>query len=140
MEAKEYLSRYHNLQLKIQKKHEYIDFCEERSRLVSSPVYGEREGTSPNRNLKAPFEKWILRKIDAERELKELEKEVVIVKAETEEAIAKLHDVELERIIAYRYLDWLLWAEIGDIMAYSKSTLKRKHNAAMEILDATLTL
>lgn len=134
MEAKEYLSRYHNLQLKIQKKHEYIDFCEERSRLVSSPIYGEKEGMSPNRNLKAPFEKWILRKIDAERELKELEKEVVIVKAEIEEAIAKLHDVDMERIVFYKYIDWLSWSEMEKVMFISVSSLRRKHDQALKII------
>lgn len=139
MEAKEYLSRYHNMQYKIQKKKEYIDFCEERSNAIPGPSYGERIGGNPNKDLSAPFEKWIGRKIDAEHELKKLEDEATKIKLETEDKISELKDVDMERILVYRYIDWLAWSEIERIMFISVSTLKRKHDEAIGILSTIIT-
>ncbi len=140
MEVKEFLSRYHNLQIKIRKKKDYINFCEERSRLIPGPSYGDKEGTNPTRELKAPFERWIIRKIDAERELAKFEKELIKAKAEIEDAIGKINDDELEQIIIYRYIDRLTWPEICKMMSYSKTSIKRKHKSAIEILTKILTL
>lgn len=138
MEAKEYLSRYHNMQFKIQKKKEYIDFCEERSNAIPGPSYGEKIGTNPNRDLSAPFEKWIGRKIDAEHDLKKMEEEAQRIKVETEDKISELKDVDMERIIIYRYIDWLSWATIERLMFVSVSTLKRKHDEAIGILSTLI--
>ncbi len=138
MEVKEYLSRYHNMQYKIKKKMEYIDFCEERSKAISSPSYGERIGSNPNRNLSAPFEKWIGRKIDAEHELEEMEAEAQRIKVEIEDKISLLFNVDMERIMVYRYIDWLSWSDIEKIMYFSVSTLKRKHDEAIGILSTLI--
>lgn len=139
MEAKEYLSRYHNMQFKIKKKKEYIDFCEERSNAIPSPSYDEKIGTNPNRDLSAPFEKWIGRKIDAERDLKKLEVEASKIKVEIEDKISELKDVDMERVIIYRYIDWLSWPEIERLMYVSVSTLKRKHDEAIGILSTFIS-
>ena len=72
MDRIEFLSGYHNLEIKIQKKREYIAFCEERSLAIPGPSYGEKIGSNPNQNNDAPFVKWIYKKIEAETELKEL--------------------------------------------------------------------
>ena len=139
MEAKEYLSRYHNMQFKIKKKREYIDFCEERSNAIPSPSYDEKIGTNPNRDLSAPFEKWIGRKIDAEHDLKKMEKEAQRIKIEIEDKISELKDVDMERVIIYRYIDWLSWPEIERLMYVSVSTLKRKHDEAIGILSTIIS-
>ena len=135
MTAQEYLASYHDIKIQIQKKREYIMFCDQRSMSIPGPSYGEKIGSNPNRNLEAPFEKWIGRKIDAEHELKELENAAVKLKVEIEDKISELHDCDLERILVYRYIDWLSWLEMAKVMYYSVATLKRKHNEAMNKID-----
>ena len=135
MDKKEYLSRYHNLQLRIGKKKEYIAFCRERADSIPGPSYGEKIGSNPNRNTEAPFEKWIIRALDAEHELKDLEEKVIKLKVEIEDKIAELHDCDLERILVYRYIDWLAWSDIAKLMYYSVATLKRKHDEAIGLLE-----
>lgn len=135
MDKIKFLNRYHNLKIKIQKKKEYIDFCEERSNLIPGPVYEEKIGSNPNRNTDAPFTVWILKKIDAERELKELEESIKKVKSEIESAIAKLDNVDYQKILTYRYIDGLTWREIGESMYLSKSSVYRWHDDAVEKLE-----
>ncbi len=134
MDKKEYLSRYHNLQLRIGKKKEYIAFCRERADSIPGPCYGERVGTNPNRNTEAPFEKWIIRALDAEHELKDLEAKAEKVKFEIESTIAKLEDETMQMILVYRYIDWLTWIEISNKIYWSIATVKRKHEAAIDAL------
>lgn len=138
MDKTEFLSRYHNLEIKIQKKKEYIDFCDERSLSIPGPSYGEKIGTNPNRNTDAPFVKWIYKKIDAEAELKELEEKASKTKMEIEEMIANLKNDDFERILTYRYIDWLTWDEIGERMYLSRSTVKRWHKEALELIKISI--
>jgi len=134
MDKKEYLSRYHNLQLRIGKKKEYIAFCRERADSIPGPCYGERVGTNPNRNTEAPFEKWILRALDAEHELKDLEAKAEKVKSEIESSIAKLEDETMQMILVYRYIDWLTWIEISNKIYCSLASVYRNHREAIEKL------
>lgn len=134
MDKKTYLCRYHNLLEKIQKKKEYITFCEERSNSIPGPCY-DKIGTNPSPNLDAPFVKWIYRRIDAEAELKELEEKAAKAKMEIEEVISNLKNEDYERLLIYRYIDWLTWDEIGERMYFSRSTVKRWHKEALEIME-----
>ena len=133
MDKKTYLCRYHNILEKIVKKKEYIAFCEERSNSIPGPCY-DKIGTNPSPNLDAPFVKWIYRRIDAEAELKELEEKALKAKMEIEDSIAKLDDPDLERVLIYRYIDWKSWKEISEKMFYSSSTVRRKHEEALDKL------
>ena len=135
MDKIEFLSRYHDLKIKIQKKKEYITFCDERSLSISGPSYGEKIGSNPNRNTEAPFVKWIYKKIEAEETLKEMEKEIVEVKNEIEETISNLDNEDYEKLLTYRYIDWLTWREIADILYVSRATLYRWHNDAIDKLQ-----
>lgn len=135
MDKIEFLSRYHDLKIKIQKKKEYITFCDERSLSISGPSYGEKIGSNPNRNTEAPFVKWIYKKIEAEETLKEMEKEIVGVKNEIEETISNLDNEDYEKLLTYRYIDWLTWREIADILYVSRATLYRWHNDAINKLQ-----
>lgn len=135
MDKKEYLSRYHNLQLRIGKKKEYIAFCRERADSIPGPSYGEKIGSNPNRNIEAPFEKWILRALDAEHELKDLEAKAEKVKSEIESTIAKLDDETMQMILVYRYIDWLTWLEISNKVFWSIATVKRKNDEAIRLLE-----
>lgn len=133
MDKKTYLCRYHNLLEKIQKKKEYIAFCDERASSIPGPQYGERIN-NPSPSYEAPFVKWIYRGIEAEDELKELEAKAELVKQEIETAISKLEDETLQMILIYRYIDWLSWLEISNKVFWSIATVKRKHERAIGLL------
>ncbi len=133
MDKKTYLCRYHNLLEKIEKKKQYIDFCEERASSTPGPNYGERIN-SPNINTEAPFVRWIFKKIEVEEELEELEKELKEIKIQIEIAINTVQDEELQMILTYRYIDWLTWCEIGSKIYCSDKTVRRKHDRALELL------
>lgn len=133
LEKKEYLCRYHNLIEKIEKKKQYIAFCEERSHSIPGQDFSqERVDCSPS--YEAPFVKWVLRGLDAERELKELEASASIVKVEIESSISKMINEDERLILILHYLDWLSWSEIEDAMYASKSTLMRLHRRALDNL------
>lgn len=134
MDKIEFLSRYHNLKIKIQKKKDYIAFCDERSLSIPGPSYGEKIGTNPSPSKDAPFVFWIYKKIEAEEKLKEMEEQIVVVKKEIEEAISSLGNEEYEKLLAYRYFDWMIWDDIADKLYVSRSTVKRWHAIAIDAL------
>lgn len=135
MDKIEFLRRYHDLETKIQKKKEYIAFCDERSLSIPGPSYGEKIGSNPNRNTDAPFVLWVYKKIEAEEKLKEMEKQIVVVKKEIEEAIASLNNETYEKLLTYRYIDWLTWREIWELLYISKATLYRWRDDAIDKLQ-----
>ena len=135
MDKKEFLCRYHNLQLRIEKLKDYIEFCHERSVSVGSPVY-DGMPHSPNRPTEAPFVKWVYKALDAEQELKDLEAKLEVVRTEIETAISKLENEEYQQLLMYRYIDCLVWSEIEQKMFVSTTTRKRWHEKAIELLQA----
>ncbi len=97
MDKKEYLSRYYNLIERIERKKQYIAFCEERSHSIPEQDFSqERVDCTPS--YEAPFVKWVLRGLDAERELKDLEAKSSVAKGEIETSIANVTD-EDERLV-----------------------------------------
>ena len=134
MDKKEFLGRYHNLLEKIESKKNYIAFCAERARSVSSPCFSEpRVDHTPS--YEAPFVRWIYKGIEAEEELEKLEKEAGFVRMEIEKAINTIQDEELQMVLTYRYIDWLTWDEICGRIYCSISSVKRKHEKAIELIN-----
>ena len=133
MEKKEYLCRYHNLIEKIDKKKAYIAFCEEKAKSIPGQDFSvERVDHTPS--YEAPFVKWVLRGLDAERELKDLEEAASKVKNEIESTISKMINEDERMVLILHYIDWLSWTEIEDAMFASKSTLMRLHRRALDNL------
>lgn len=133
MDKKTYLCRYHNILEKIEKKKQYIDFCEERANSIPGPKYDDMP-RNPNVNTEAPFVRWIFKRIETEEELEELEKKLAIVKMEIEKAINTVKEEDLQMILTYRYIDWLTWSEIAAKVYYSDKTIRRKHDQAIELI------
>lgn len=133
MDKKTYLCRYHNILEKIEKKKQYIDFCNERASSIPGPVYGERIN-NPSPSYEAPFVRWIYKSIEAEEELEELEKKASLIRMEIEKAINTVKDEDLQMILTYRYIDWLTWSEIAAKVYYSDKTVRRKHDQAIELI------
>jgi len=134
MDKKTYLCRYHNLLEKIQKKKDYIAFCDERASSIPGQDFTTpRVDHTPS--YEAPFVKWVIKAADAKRELESLEEQCGRVKAEIETAISKLEDETLQMILIYRYIDWLSWLEISNKVFWSIATVKRKHDKALNLLN-----
>lgn len=133
MDKKTYLCRYHNLLEKIEKKKQYLTFCDERASSTPGPNYGERIN-NPNPNTEAPFVRWVFKKIETEEEIEELEKKLTEVKIQIEIAINTVQDEELQMILTYRYIDWLTWSDIGSKIFSSDKTIRRKHDQAVALI------
>lgn len=133
MNKKQFLCRYHNLKVRVEKKEQLIA---EYDRLASSPppIVYDRVGTNPNCNTQAYFEKWIYLKIEEEEKLKGLKAELEKVKEETLMVINELENDDYKMLLIYRYMDWLSWEDIQSKMYISRSTANRWHNDALELL------
>ena len=133
MTPKEYLCGYHNILEKIKIKKEYIEFCKDREKSISSPSYDPMP-KSPTRDTEAPFVKWMIKRKTAEEELIELVKKSNLIKQETERTIMALNDESYEMILVMRYLDWMTWEDIASRLYCSAATIKRKHERAIGLL------
>jgi len=131
MNAKEYLSRYHETEIKINKLQQMVD---EYIRLANSipGINFDAIRVDGTKSLHAPFEKWILRALNDEAVIIELKRKLPIIKGEIIAVIDELEDKELRKLLIYRYLDWSSWQEIADKMFVSISTLKRWHKIALQ--------
>lgn len=132
MDKKNYLCKYHNLERRIEYLKKDIERCDELALSISGPVYDSDMPRSPNRNLEAPFVKWIYRRIDDEQELKRLEPEAEALKATIIDAISKIGDTELESVLIYRYIYWNSWNEISSKIYVSSTTARRLHTKALD--------
>lgn len=130
MNIKEYLSRYHNTQVKIEKLEMIVS---EYIRLANSipGINYDQIRVDGTKSLKAPFEKWILKALDDELIIKALKKELPIIKGEIITTIETLHDSDCKRVLIHRYIDWLSWSEISKLMFFSTATIRRLHDKAL---------
>ena len=137
MNVKEYLSRYHETKVKIEKLEQIVA---EYIRLANSipGINFDQVRIDGTKSLQAPFEKWIIRALDDEILIESLKKELPKIKCEILASIDGL-DVEVQRkLLIFRYIDCLSWKEIAEKLFVSSSTLKRWHNDALSkiiILD-----
>jgi DNA-directed RNA polymerase specialized sigma24 family protein len=129
-DVKEYLSRYHNTKVKIQKLQALVD---EYIRLANEipGIQFDAIRVDGGKNLKAPFEKWILKTLDYELEIKEMERLLPSYKKEVLQAIEQIEDKDYRLILVHRYIDWLSWRQIADRMFFSSATIRRWHDKAL---------
>ncbi len=133
MDKREYLSRYHEAEKKIKKLQALHDEYDRLSFNVPGCNFDQIR-VSGTRNLEAPFVKWIHKAMEVEDEIDVLTKNLEIIKNEILDCISALKNPEYERLLIYRYIDWLNWQDIADKMFISISTLKRWHKNATELL------
>ena len=105
---------------KIKIKKEYIEICKERERSISNPSYAPMP-KSPNRDNEAPFVKWLIKRKQAEEDLKNLETKAKEIKFETEQTIISLNNETYEMILIMRYIDWMTWEDIAARLYFSKA-------------------
>lgn len=137
MNIKEYLSRYHNTQVKIEKLESIVA---EYIRLANSipGINYDQIRIDGTKSLEAPFEKWILRALNDEAEIEQLKRALPIIKGEIITAIETLTDSDLKRLLILRYIDWLSWSEISKLMFFSTATIRRLHDKAILKIDDLL--
>lgn len=131
MDKKTYLCKYHRMLERIEYLKRDIEFCEERA----SSIPGSKHDDMPrnhNPSTEAPFVKWIYRSLDDKNELEKIEAKLETVKAETAYYISKTGDLDFERVLTYRYLDWMSWHDISNKMYMSVATVRRLHEKALD--------
>lgn len=131
MDQKEYLMQVYNLDRRIYLMNLELKEYKRLSLSVSGPVYGEeRVDHTPDR--RAPFEKWVLKALDKEKEIQDAMKELDIIKADVLESIEEVGNQEYRMILRYRYIQSMNLPKIADTLYVSMSTLKRWHKEAVE--------
>ena len=133
MDVKQYLSRYHYLELDI--KH-MQDEIKEYERLTNSipGMNFDAIRVDGTRSLDAPFTKWIHKALEKELQIADLKKQLQQVKCEIISVIDELEDTEHKKLLIYRYIDWNSWNEIAKKMFYSASTIRRWHDEAIKMI------
>ena len=130
MNIKEYLSRFHFIDLKvIRLKDLYDDYIRQSESIPG--VSFDHIRVSGTKSIEAPFVTWIHKAFDVENEMNELEKELPFLKIEIMSTIDELEDLQCKRILIYRYIDWMSWKEIADKMYYSTATIRRWHDKSL---------
>ena len=135
MTAKEYLEQIGKLEHKIQCMKERAEYYDHMSLSIPGPSYGEKIGSNPNRNLEAPFIKWLIKLDEIKLEIAKKEEELKNLKAEALMKIEDLDNEDYKTILVKRYIEGCKWDDIADLICVSKSTLKRWHKEALLFLN-----
>ena len=122
------------LRAKIKQLEGRIEYCKEQSMMIPGPMLGEEKiQTQPSG--KAPFEKWVIKQLDLEKEVKELQGEFEVLSIKITDEITSLIDDEQEiRAVLYREVSFMKYTDIAEKMKISKSYVYRLHDAGMEKL------
>lgn len=126
----EIISDVQKLRYRITKQKELIEYYDQMSYTLGGSDYS-RERVDCTRDLRAPFEKWIYKKIDAEEKLKEMESALTIKLEELANKIDQVESVDYKKILTYRYVLDTDWYDMPGVLNYSSSTIYRFHRLAL---------
>ena len=129
------LSEIKELRRRIKGELEMVSYYDAMANLIPGPVYGE-ENIHRERSTKAPFEKWIGKKLDMEMKIKEDE---IKLKALIDEATTMLEgigDVRYRYIVLYRDVLGLDYHETSKRMKIARSTAYRFHAEAIAHIES----
>ena len=124
------ISEVQKLRYRITKQKELIEYYDQMSYTLGGSDYS-RERVDCTRDLRAPFEKWIYKKIDAEEKLKEMESALTIKLEELANKIDQVESVDYKKILTYRYVLDTDWYDMPSVLNYSSSTIYRFHRLAL---------
>ena len=133
-EKVKFLCEYHNLEERIKNHVNRAALYRKCADEPNSPQYGPRAKPS-NPNTEAPFMKWIKKADDEDRAAEKLKPLLLEAKQRIINVITSLEDTELSNLLILRYIYWLNWKEIQEQLYLSESTRKRKHRAAITMLN-----
>ena len=99
-----------------------------------SPSYGEIIGSNPNRNLEAPFVKWIMKKDEIDRKIEQFKSDLDTLKAEAILKIEELENEDYKNLLVLKYLKFQTIEEIASKLYTLVATVKRWHIKALELI------
>lgn len=134
MTAKEYLEQIGHLEHKINCMKDRAEYYDRMSLSIPGPCY-DKIGSNPNRNLEAPFIKWLIKIDEIKLEIAKKEEELKNLKAEALMKIEDLDNEDYKKILIFRYIEHMEWNDICGKLHISKTTSKRWHNEALELLQ-----
>lgn len=139
MDIKNILSSIYELNKKINYLKGEEFYYRELSLSVQSVRY-DQESTNPNKNIVAPFVRYLEKAERIKDKINELEKERSEKMIELEEFISLLTSHEDRMVLRYRYIVLMTWDEIANKMHYSKRHTLRRHEQAIEKLKMSLNV
>ena len=78
--------------------------------------------------------------VDYERQLQELQKQLVTRYIEIDGVISKVDDEPLREVLERRYLLYQKWDQIAAAMSYSERHVHRLHSAALQLINMSLNV
>ena len=129
------LGEIKDLRRRIKGELEMVRYYDVMANLIPGPVYGE-ENINHERSTRAPFEKWIGKKLDMERKVEEDE---IRLKALIDEATMMLDgigDIRYRYILLYRDVLGLDYLETSKRMEIARSTAYRFHAEAIAHIES----
>lgn len=133
MTKEEYLKQVGKLQHKLNMMKLRAEEYEALANSIPSQDF-TRERVDCTRNLEAPFVKWLIKLMDLEAEMKEVEKQLDEKRAEVITVIEALSDENQKSVLMLRYISLLSFNQITEKMFYSLSTIKRWHKEGIELI------
>lgn len=114
---------------------EMVRYYDAMASLIPGPVYGE-ENIHHERSTRAPFEKWIGKKLDMERKVEEDEIRVKTLIDEATTMLEGIDDLRYRYIVLYRDVLGLDYLETSKRMKIARSTAYRFHAEAIAYIES----
>lgn len=122
------------LRRRIKSELETIRYYDSMASLIPGPVYGE-ENIHHERTTRAPFEKWIGKKLDMERKVEEDEIKLKALIDEATTMLEGIDDLRYRYIVLYRDVLGLDYLETSKRMKIARSTAYRFHAEAIAYIE-----
>lgn len=129
------LGEIKELRRRIKGELEMVKYYDAMASLIPGPVYGE-ENIHHERPTRAPFEKWIGKKLDTERKVEEDEIKLKILIDEATVMIEGIKDLRYRYIVLYRDVLGLDYLETSKRMKIARSTAYRFHAEAIAHIES----
>ena len=137
MKLKLVLDEIKDLSDKIHQDRGLLKFYQRQADVIPGPIYGEKIYTQPSGKAPFdPFEKWVIKALDKEKEIKEEEDTLADLKLKATNALEKLENKDMALAIMYRHISFMTYDEIMSAMYVSRSSLYRLLNEAEEVMKS----
>lgn len=123
------------LRRRIRGELEMVRYYDAMASLIPGPVYGE-ENIHHERSTRAPFEKWIGKKLDMEMKIKEDEMKLKSLINEATTMLEGIGDLRYRYIVLYRDVLGLDYLETSKRMKVARSTAYRFHAEAIAYIES----
>ena len=135
MKAKEYLERAYWLDQMIDSKLEQVASL--RAMATKTTTIMKRDVVSRSRNMHS-MEDTIAKIADMETEINADIDRLVDLKKEIGETIRRVEDPRQRMVLEYRYLCYMRFTKIAEILNCGESTIRAWHRKAMELLESSM--